>query len=235
MTRRIHAACLLLLLLGGIASAEVKIKGGKEYAPHSPIILKASDVTSNKASFLWDVEGGASCVEAGETLYVWAAPGEYKVTLTAIDFEAKKVERAKFSFKVTGPTPTPGPGPTPGPTPNPDTPAPIPLAGLRVLIVYESRDATTLPAGQQGLLFGKAFRDLLNASCVTGSDGKTKEWRIWDKDVALDGAEAHWATAMKRTRTSVPWILISNGKTGYEGPLPASVDEATTLIKKYKE
>jgi hypothetical protein len=66
-----------------------------------------------------------------------------------------------------------------------------------------------------------------------GADGKTREWRIWDKDVDPSQESAVWQAAMKRPRASVPWLLVSNGKTGYEGPLPGTADDLLALLKKY--
>ncbi len=118
----------------------------------------------------------------------------------------------------------------PGP---PAPPAPIAGNGLRMLIVYDSAHADKLTAGQQAAVYGKSTREYLNARTPLGSDGKTHEWRIWDKDVATDAEEKVWQDAMKRPRASLPWFIVSNGKAGYEGPLPAGVDETMTILKKY--
>lgn len=99
--------------------AKAGIKGEKTYPPFKAIVLKAADVTSAKASFLWDVDGECDFIESGDTLYAWCPPGTYTVRLTAIDFAAQKVERAKFTFTVSGTPPGPGPGPQP---PFPDDP-----------------------------------------------------------------------------------------------------------------
>lgn len=126
----------------------------------------------------------------------------------------------------------PMPPPDPGPKPEPPSPAPIPAAGFRVLIVYESM--ATLPMNQHGIIYGKSVRDYLNAKCDVGPDGKTKEWRIFDKDVDASSDSALWAAAMKRPRASVPWLIISNHpRGGYEGPLPDNVADTLTLLKKY--
>ena len=171
-------------------------------------------------------------------MYVWAKPGRYKVTLTAVDFAAQKVERAKFTFSVEGKPPTPpGPEPTPVPPdppgPKPD-PAPIPTAGFRVLIVYETSELSKLPAAQQSVIYGKAMRDYLNSKCVLGPDSKTHEWRMWDKDTDASAESQLWQDAMKRGRTSVPWLIVSNGKTGFEGMLPATVEDTLKLLAKYE-
>jgi hypothetical protein len=130
------------------------------------------------------------------------------------------------------PTPTPGP-PTPGPTPPSPSPAPIPGDGLRVLIVYETKTLPSLPKGQISALYSATVRDYMNTHCARGPDGKTAEWRCWDADVDASGEPAIWQDAMKRPRTLLPWVIISTGRTGYEGPLPATADDLIALLKRF--
>lgn len=81
----------------------------------------------------------------------------------------------------------------------------------------------------------QSVRKALNDACVMGADGKTKEWRIWDTAIVDISAESKiWQDAIKRPFTALPWIIISNGKTGYEGPLPGTIDQTLELIKKWK-
>lgn len=114
--KKLLACCLLLALAAPLWAA--KVKGEKLYAPYDKIVLVAADVTSPDAQYLWDVTGDVQTVEAGDTIYIWAAPGRYAVTLTAVDFVKKKIERAKFSFTVGDPPPPPPP--PPGPVSVPD-------------------------------------------------------------------------------------------------------------------
>ena len=102
-----------------------------------------------------------------------------------------------------------------------------------MLIIEESAERNKLPPAQASILFSTEIRKYLNAKCPTGSDGKTKEWRIYDQNVDLSGEAKTWKDAMSRPRSSVPWVVISNGTTGYEGPLPANVDETLALLRKY--
>lgn len=129
--------------------------------------------------------------------------------------------------------PVPPTPPTPPTPPVPPTPPPIPQEGLRVLILYESAELSKLPAPQQLVLASQSVRDYLNGKCVVGADGKTREWRMWDKDVDASAESKVWQEALARPRKGVPWIIVSNGKDGFEGPLPASVDETLALLKKY--
>jgi hypothetical protein len=215
--------------------------------------LAAEGADPKAAAYIWDVadEDRADVEEVvGGKLYFTGPAGTYKVKLRLITITngAPKVDTARATVVIGDPPPPVPPGPTPpgptppgptppGPTPpgpNPPTPpAPIPEAGLRVLIVYESAELSKLPPAQTNCLYAKNVRDFLNANCATGADGKTREWRIWDKDVDAAQESAVWQSAMKRPRASVPWVLVSNGKTGYEGPLPADPEALLTLLKKY--
>lgn len=134
---------------------------------------------------------------------------------------------------VAGQGPQPPPDPKVDPKPKPVDPAPIPVAGLRVLIVEEATQRHTLSQGQRAILLGKQFRDFLELKCVVGPDGRTKEYRIYDADISMSGESKLWQDVMKRPRSVIPWIVISNGTTGFEGPLPNSVEDAIALVNKY--
>jgi hypothetical protein len=173
------------------------------------------------------VPGEAIKIAAGR--YVIDKPGKWWVDVTAIDF-AKNIYGRKSVVVEVGPAPAPTP-PTPGPGPTP-TP-PIDGIGFRVLILSESSERHTLTAEQRNILFGQKTRDYLNDNAVKGDDGKTPEWRILDPDTPFTEANNRFAKAMKRPRTSPHWIIVSNGTTGYEGPLPATVEDFLLLLDKY--
>jgi len=116
------------------------------------------------------------------------------------------------------------PGPAPGP-------APIPELGLRVLVLYETAEVSAWPAKQSMILRAAAVRDWLNANCVKGSDGRAV-WRFVDDDVEWTD-ESPLSIASRRPRASSPWVIVSNGKDGYEGPLPATQEDFLSLVKKY--
>lgn len=150
-------------------------------------------------------------------------------------------EHASFEFSVAldGPPP-PAPRPDEPPAPRPDEPpppdeaAPIPAPGLRVLIVFETSDQGRLTAGQRAAVFGQPVRDYLDARCAVGPDGRSREYRIYDQNQSVAGESKLWQDAMARPRKSVPWLVVSNGKAGYEGPLPATTAEFFDLVKKYE-
>jgi hypothetical protein len=196
--------------------------------------------------YMWNYPESVKASADENVLVVKDAPkgaSTISVLSVTIDFQLdkdgkvrKEVKKETGSIVLTygrGPDPKP-PDPVPPDPPGPDD-APIKEPGFRVLIVYESAELTKMPSAQQSVLYAKSVRDYLNAKCVVGPDGKTREWRIWDADVDTSAESKIWQGAMKRPRKSLPWVLISNGKTGFEGALPADTTKAMELFKKYAE
>lgn len=155
--------------------------------------------------------------------------GTTKITVLGFDPTTKKiVQVAKMTITVGNPQPDPGPSPGPGPTPGP---VPIPGQGLRVLIVYESADLPKMPSAQVQMLTAKEVLDYLDAK--TAKVNGQPEYRKFDQNADVKGESQTWQDAMARPRASVPWIVISNGTTGYEGALPANKNDLMTLLRKY--
>ena len=167
----------------------------------------------------------------GKAVFVVEATASGRVELLVVPAGAKSatdVVRRTLDVDA-GHAPQP---PPPDPKPDDKGDAPIPAAGLRVLVVFESADAAALTAKQQAAIYGKATRDILNSKCVVGPDGKTREWRIFDKDVDAAADSKLWGDAMKRPRRSLPWLVVSNGAAGFEGPLE-SAEQVAELVKKF--
>jgi hypothetical protein len=173
-------------------------------------------------------------------------PGKYLFEATAFD-PTKGLSKDDVVVEVGGtipptpePKPDPDPKPEPDPKPDPNPPAPIPAPGLHVLMTYQniSKDGASaldkLSEAQKAVLFGQQVRAYLWANAAIGKDGKHSSWRILDVDTDMSRDEAKWRAAMARPRSSDFWIVISNGTTGYEGPLPVDPDKALELIKKYE-
>lgn len=230
------AALFGWLLLAAAGLADPAILGPDTVEPYKLVRLKAEGLPE-KAGALWDVlpVGKVDIATSKDRccLEFVGPPGVYTVELLVATVGADGVpvlSRVRKAVIVGSPRPEP-PKPEPEPGPTPDNPAPIPEPGFRVLMVYETGEV--LPPGTSSVMFSKQVRDYLDAKCVAGRDGVTKEWRIWDKDVDTSNETPVWQAAMKRERASVPWIVISNGKTGFEGPLPGNVPDALKLLKKY--
>ena len=156
--------------------------------------------------------------------------GKFWIEVTAIDF-TKNLYGKENRVLVVGQSPTPPPTPPippepPTPPPTPPTPdAPIAAEGMHILVVYESAptEAEQMTPAQANMLNATSTRSYLSS---IASDN----WRILDKDTSYTDADNVWGKALKRPRASIPWIIISNGKTGYEGPLPKTFDDLKALI-----
>lgn len=129
--------------------------------------------------------------------------------------------------------PPPGPEPDPKPDPKPPGPSPLPTDAFRAIIIEETEARTKLPEKQIQILFDKRIRDYLDAKCTPRPDGKGKSWLITDQHTDVSAYGPAMAAAMARPRTSLPWIVIGGTKGGYEGPLPGTVDETLSLLKKW--
>lgn len=162
-----------------------------------------------------------------ENVYEIDQPGKWWIVAKVNDRQKDLFGEAELFLELTGKGPKP-----PGPTPNPDNPAPIEGKGLRVLFVVESADATKLTSGQNQILYGST-RDFLNRHCAKGDDGTSPDWRILDPDTPFTDKSHRFAKALARPRASTPWVIISNGETGYEGPLPESPEEMALLLDQY--
>lgn len=236
---RVPLALLALLLVPWPALAQKVTLPEKVEAPPG-LIMVAADTDCATLEW-WAPDGGLQLIpsallkDSHTAVGIALQPGRYR--LQAIGAKGDKPAYAVTTVIVGGAPPVPPgpqpPGPQPpGPGPAPG-PAPIPLDGLRVLILYESKDLDSTDPNVRAVLRGKPIRDFLNSVCVLGPDGKTHEWRIWDKDDDVTAAQPHWQEAMKRPRTTVPWLIISNGKAGFEGPLPKTVTATQELIRKF--
>jgi hypothetical protein len=188
------------------------------------IQIDATDITRTPVEFR----------DLGDGRYLFDKPGKTWVDATAIDF-AKNIFAKKTIVVEVGISPPTPPGPTPVPPgpqpPTPPTPsvAPIEGPGLRVLMIVESGEPLELPI--QDVLYGRKVRDFMTANCIK-VDG-VADWRIVDPDTQYTDREQRFAKALQRPRTSVPWLIISNGVTGYEGPFPGGPDATLTLIQSF--
>ena len=227
---------LALLLLPVVAAGQaVSIASKAVYAPYTFADFEASG--PDNWSYDWEFSDGVdhrTLDDVGRKVLVIAPPGNYTARLTAVGPSGN--EKIPFAIKKAVKAFTIGDAPEPVDPDNPDDkkpvgPAPIPDAGFRVLIVYESGDMTKYPIEQQIILTGADVREFLDKNCI--KEGNTPAYRIYDPDVDLTNDSPVWQKAMARPRKELPWLIVSHGKTGFEGPLPKTPTAFLELAKKY--
>lgn len=110
--------------------------------------------------------------------------------------------------------------PRPTPVVPVDPPSPFPSPGLRALIVYEATNgAPQLTPAQTDEIYGEALSSYVASKFAKGTDGKTPEFRVWDKDVDPAKMPQLWKDAFLRPGP-VPRLIVGNGAKGYDGKLP---------------
>jgi hypothetical protein len=176
----------------------------------------------------------------GKNYYEITTPGKWwivaKVNDRAKDLWGESelfVELGGVRPQPPGPGPNP-PGPQPPLPPTPSDDAPIEGLGLRVLFVVESERMKDLSLGQQEIIYGAKAREYYRAHVAKDLDGNL-DMRVLDPDTVFSDPSNKFAKAMRRPRSSDgPWVIISNGVTGYEGPMPDSWEEMVLLCDQYQ-
>lgn len=135
-------------------------------------------------------------------------------------------------YVATG-TPTPDP-PKPDP-PKPSTPI-LGDGGMRVMFIVETMDGVAkVPITMRSAIFGDEVREILNTKTKPTPDGGKRGWYIADKDQDFLAESKVWGDALKRPRTTLPWVIISSPTGNYEGPVPDNVSAMVALLKKFSE
>lgn len=232
------AMCLPAWAAPPLKSVPLKVEGD------TVTIVKSLPCTVTAAPghdvYVWGWPDGVKASSVDNVLTITEAPkGEVRITVVAftIDFTydeatkkiTKKVIRDTGVVVVNIGAPAP-----PGPKPPDPTPADLPFKepGLRVMIIEDSLKRTALPPSQQLIIGSARIREYFKEKCAKDAKG-LPEACIYDPEMDLSGVDAKWREAMSRKRGPLPWIQISNGKEGFEGPLPLTVDETLALLKKF--
>lgn len=188
-------------------------------------------LTGQNTGVVFDVDDAPSDIEIIDNRYASFSlyePGLYQLTAHGGSVYSK----VWFQIK-TGTDPPPEPGP---PQPRPDD---KPVVGkLWVVIVKDGAHLTQLPSSQMQALLSTKIRDYCSTHCLAGTDGKTPEFKVYDKDTdvsqqspAIQKAFKMAVDDMAKAGSTAPWLTVSNGKTGYSGPLPLT---ETAVIEKLK-
>lgn len=151
-------------------------------------------------------------------------PGKLAVDLVTVN-EAHEAEFLRQELTVEGIGPRPPPDPEPGPTP---PPGPV-VPGKLQIVIIEDPGLTT--AAQTAILDGQALRDYVKTHCsFTGNTADIRKLSL-RQDVS---AEPEWIKkAFAIPRSSMPFLVVSNGVAGTAGPLPPTTEETLALLKKY--
>jgi hypothetical protein len=177
--------------------------------------------TDRKASIDWAAGKDGKTKEQS-----WVAPpGDYKVTLRqtveyADGFRDNETAEVVVTILPPGPRPPNPIDPVDPVDPvDPSKPAPIPLPGLRVLVIYDYSKKSDLTSSQREVIdTSEQIRQYLRSKCVVTPTSPDGAYRIVDYRQKFRPGE-EWTDALARLRGGLPWVIISNGKTGYEGPL----------------
>lgn len=134
-------------------------------------------------------------------------------------------------------------GTDPPPVPQPPIPDPhdkTVVGQLWVVIVKDGAHLSQLPSSQMQALLSTRVRDYCTAHCWKGTDGKTPEFKVYDKDTDISQQSPAIQKAFKtavddlaKSGTNGPWLTVSNGKTGYSGPLPLTEAAVIEKLKVY--
>jgi hypothetical protein len=230
MKRAALSLCCWLALCLAVFGEDVRVDANK-------IVRLKADVTSADDLVFWSVDKEEQ-VDAeelpGGKLYFAAPPGVYRVKCVVVPVKDGKIAGGQKATRYVVTIGPPGPVPPgPNPPPVPPQPAPIDGPGFRVMVIYETDGLAKLPKGQLDILYAKSVRDYLNAKAAPTADGGKRGWYIVDQNVDFSGESKVWQDAFRRPRAQTPWVIVSDGKTGYEGPLPADVPAMLALLKKY--
>lgn len=248
MKNRVQFVCKIFAAIALISISNQTIAQSVKF-PNNTITAKAGrpifvNPIIDGDDVYWDIPGGLDDWvgllpkevgdKFGNAKIFYGDPGTYTLkalTSKVVNGKAKLSPLVTLTIVIEGilpqpPVPVPDP---PGPKPQPAAVTPIPEPGNRVLVIYDAMANN----GAESPIYSQAIRDYLNSKCITGQDGKTKEWRIWDKSAT--STIPLWSAALARPRQGSPWIIISKGGTlgGFEGPLPQSPEATLTLLKKY--
>ena len=144
----------------------------------------------------------------------------------------KDVTRQTLTLTNKAPNPPPNPDDTDPDTPKPPKP-PEPVTSFRVIFVKES--GATLPVSQSSIPAAKVIRDYLKE--VATPEGGLVGWREYDPDIIVDNEQPLmkelWLT-VKPNITKIPCMVIEVNGNATVMPLPMTVEETLTVLKKYR-
>lgn len=196
---------------------------------------------------IWDVfpddaKTVTRIIKVEKAILVAGPPREYSIKVRLV--KGEDVSEFKKTFRITGGIPYVPPKPVDPVVPvdpkidpivpvDPKVLPPIPEPGFRVMVLYQDALKHRYSSAQKDLIFGDEFRDYVRSKAIVGPDGKTPEVRIWDVDIqGVQNESTIWQKAFARPRlvdvngkatdaigAGYLWLIVSNGTTGWEGPV----------------
>lgn len=241
--KHLLAILLALLPLGALAQ-EVKLPAEIRGLPGAWIIV-APEVISGGAP-KWRIDAGLQEVrldllfppevaKQARGKVFQSATGRFKVEVW--NAKADVPSEIVTCWLVIG-----DPGPVVPPINPPVDPPVKPIAGMRVLMIYESD--TPLPKGIYDTMQSPAVEEYLRTHCLKGPDGKTPERRKLDDDDPLTGLSQAWRDLRAKFPVNLPpgasgypdpQIAIgdSSGVVAFSGTIPNGEAAFLELLKKY--
>lgn len=177
-------------------------------------------------------------VFSSKHLYFVNAVKSGKVEILIYIPESSKEEKdiLRYTLNVMGVMPIPPPDPV-VPTPvDPVVPIPVdpvvpvvPTGKLQIVIIEDP--GMTLPSSQVAAKDGQALRDYAASHC-SKTDGAPDIRKLSIRqDVST---QPEWVKkAFAEPRSSVPFLVVSNGTAGAALPFPLTIEETLTILKKY--
>lgn len=237
--------CLLLIIPSAVNAQLISIPA------QTPVGAKliASIDNAPTGTLLWNASPELQTEQVENRLFIWGQPGTYSVNCILIplkqitvqdqtfDVIAGPIQRLDAQFRIVGTVP---PAPKPDEEDDPEPPpssAPFPAPGLSVIILREAQEAHLLPPAQRSIFNSAKVIGWCTQNC-TKLNGQPA-FRIWDDDYTrpmFANAPAVLTDAyflLLEQATTRPWIAISDGKRGFSGPLPGTVDETLALLQKF--
>ena len=115
----------------------------------------------------------------------------------------------------------------------PPSPPPIAELGFRIMVIEDLLERPKLPPEQLNIILSTApgsFLQFVNKNAVRDSRGYADIRYVGTMD-DLSEDKPYWKAAYELPRTSLPWLIASNGKRGYSGPLPKTLSEALAIVQ----
>jgi hypothetical protein len=164
-------------------------------------------------------------------VFVIRAAKSGTVEILAIPIGATDSEQVKRkTLTVMGLGPQPPPVKPDDPVVVPDDPD-VPVGKIQVVIIEDPDERAAIPDSQISVMEGRAIREYTKSHCQITEGNPDFRLLSLRQDVSKQPGWIKEAFAVPRTET--PFIVILSGSKTISGPLPKTVEETLTLLKKY--